>query len=158
MLDFHTRTLRTVLALPLVVLLGALGVLPFLKSAGFNTIAHADPQGIKYTGSGSCEGTASQCHSGPLNQPKPTYPGDCGHSESTTWTKKDRHALAFKSKDGKKGLTGALSKTIAAALQIKNATESERFLNCHALSGMSNGEAKSRVVLNYQDAVRPDDL
>ena len=129
----------------------ALGAWQASIRAPFSTVAHADPAGVKYTGADSCSST--QCHG--ASKPAPGYPGDCSHNENTIYFKKDAHAQAFSSKDGKKGLNNALSKKIAANLGIKNAAESQRCLSCHALSGFSNGETKRRIGLNFQQDIDP---
>lgn len=119
--------------------------------APFSSVAHAGPKDIKYTGANSC--STNTCHG--ASKPAPDYPGDCSHNEHTVYIKKDAHAQAFSSKDGKKGLNNALSKKIAANLGIKNAAESQRCLSCHSLSGFSNGETKSRIPLDFQQDIEP---
>lgn len=133
----------------LLLLAGVAGALRI--RAPFALIIHADPVGIKYMGQNDCSTAA--CHG--ANKSAPTYPGDCNHSESTVYDKFDLHARSFASKDGKKGLNNDLSNKIAKELGIKKASEDQRCLVCHALSGFSNGAAKARIPLNYPVDVAP---
>ena len=149
-----TRQMREILALTGAgaALMGALALSDIFR-APFSAVAHADPSAIKFTGAGSCE--TSQCHGSGKSAPQ--FKGDIQHNESTIWGKLDKHAVAFKSKNLKVGLLSEQSKKIAAKLGLENAATSERCLMCHALSGLSNAESKSRVVLNVErDVVAAD--
>lgn len=118
--------------------------------APFAIIAHADPNGIKVTGTGSCN--AAACHG--ANRPMPP---PIGHNESTIWDKFDLHSRAHTTKNNRTGLVNNLSKKIAQNLNIQNPEQSDRCLSCHALSGFSNGDSKGRTVLNIaRDVVAAD--
>lgn len=115
-------------------------------SAPFCPAAHADPTGIKFKGAGSCGG--GTCHGRDINPNKKADDKDFSHDEKSIWEKQDRHSEEYQ-KTIKKGLTSKESLKIAAKLKIPDVTKSKRCLDCHGLSGFSNGETKSRITLNY---------
>src|SRR5579862_2592749 len=138
--------------------IGMIAVLYSLSQA-LTGFAHADPKGIKFLGVGSCGGKG--CHSEEQKIPKPL--NDIAHDESTIWERLDYHARAFQDSITKnrlkiKGLLNEKSKSIVKKLGIADATTSERCTSCHALSGFSNGESKSRIKLDFAKDINPEDI
>ncbi|MCZ7643880.1 MAG: cytochrome c family protein [Planctomycetota bacterium] len=127
----------------LAVILAVVGMVGWVASglAGFDgQNVLADPQGIKYTGAGSC--AAAACH----GSQTPKEDGSTRHDENTIWSNKDAHAKAHGS------LLSDDSKAWAKNLKIEDASKSERCLNCHALSGFTiHDNTVHRVVLKPED-------
>lgn len=105
----------------------------------FNYVAHADPVGIKYTGSGACG--AAACHGA-------AAPGGGGRHENVIWNEKDPHSKAF---DGENGLKNNKAKDIAKNMGIADATKDGKCLICHSTSGLSLKHGANRFALAPAD-------
>src|ERR1043165_134232 len=141
------------------IIIALMTLLAFVLSGALQSRVLADPAGIKYKGVGSCGGKG--CHSEDVKTPKPL--NAIAHDENSIWEKFDLHARAHtdsisKIKSKVKGLFNDRSKAIAQKLGIADASTSPRCLNCHALSGFSNGASKSRILLNYAVDLVPGEM
>ena len=111
------------------------GFVSGLFSSSSPWVAHADPKGIKYTGSGSC--AAAACHGAEAEKED----GTTRHNENTVWSKDDPH----NAKEAYKSLTGKDAKEIAGKMKIADATKDFRCLSCHSTSGLSLAHGANRV-------------
>jgi len=108
----------------------------------FNYVAHADPVGIKYTGSGAC--AAAACHGAAIAR----GPQGGGKNENFFWSEKDPHSKAF---DGDHGLKNNKAKDIDKNMGIADATKDGKCLVCHSTSGLSLKHGANRFALAPAD-------
>lgn len=159
--SLRTRSFATALIAGLLILAVSLSALPVGLGSPFRTVAHADPKGIKYLGVGSCAGNG--CHTQDIKPNKKADDKEVGHDESTIWERFDLHSRAAvdsvtRNKARALGLGSERAKGIVAKLNSTEAMTNKRCTVCHTLSGFSNGESKTRILLNPPTDVVAEDI